>query len=211
MPLCFGSSSCCRAEVLPESRILHYSCPTQILEIPAVALSPFSWESWHKAAHQRAYNKHLNICLFIQTAETWGDLFITRAGSHTIEFEFPPYSWWKAWTSLGPSEAEQLGDILLWLQRNSFSLSWKAPCDLAEDLQLHLTNAFAAVVVLFKHMVLQIMVPLRNPSSFRKCWNVRWSVVSVLAYVPSAFLIISCILFLYLSLISFIILLLLEI
>lgn len=178
------------AQVLPESRVLHCSCPVQISEIPAVALSLFSWQSWHKAAHQRAYNKHLNICLFIQT---WGDLFITRAGSHTIEFEFPPYFWWKAWQIWAPTEAEQLGDILLWLQRNSFSLSWKAPCDLNENLQLHLTNAFAAVMVLFKQKVLQIMVPLRNPSFFRKCWNVRWSVISVLAYVPCAFLIINCI------------------
>lgn len=135
MPLCVGSSSCCRAEVLPESRVVvRYSCPAQISEIPAVALSPFSWESWHKAAHQRAYNKHLNICLFIQTAETWGDLFITRAGSHTIEFEFPSYFWWKAWTNLGPiwgraagedpavAAEEQFQSVL----KSSLWLSWKS-------------------------------------------------------------------------------------
>lgn len=95
--------------VLPESRVLHYSCPVQISEIPAVALSLFSWESWHEAAHQRAYNKHLNICLFIQT---WGDLLITRAGSHTIEFEFPPHFWWKAWTNLGPIWGRAAGGYL---------------------------------------------------------------------------------------------------
>lgn len=134
VPLCLGSSSCCRAEVLPESRVVHYSCPVQISEIPAVALSPFSWESWHKAAHQRAYNKHLNICLFIQTAETWGDLFIMRAGSHTIEFEFPFYFWWKAWTNLGPiwgraagedpavAAEEQFQSVL----KSSLWLSWKS-------------------------------------------------------------------------------------